>query len=193
MSAQDAALLTDDPAVADYYEQAVAAAAEHTPKIVANWITGELFRLLNETGESLAAAVVRIPAGHIAELLDLLKANTINGAVAKQVFEETFRSGQAPGAVVESKGLRQISDGDALLELARATVAANPKAVGEYKAGKTQAIKIPGWPGHESLEGPGQPAGRRAVAGHRAGRVAATNPGRSCGCVGHSFCIPGDA
>ncbi|MBA3944621.1 MAG: Asp-tRNA(Asn)/Glu-tRNA(Gln) amidotransferase subunit GatB [Herpetosiphonaceae bacterium] len=142
LSAQDASLLTDERVVADYYEQAVAAAPEQTPKAIANWMTGELFRLLNDTGEPLDAASERVPPTMIAELLNLLKDGTLTGPVAKQVFEETFRTGQPPAVIVATKGLRQISDTSAISELARSAVAVNPKAVAEYKAGKSQAIKF---------------------------------------------------
>ncbi len=142
LSSQDAGLLTDERVVADYYEQAVAAAPDQTPKAIANWMTGELFRLLNDTSEPLDVAAERVPPTMIAELLSLVKDGTVTGAVAKQVFEETFRTGQPPAAIVEAKGLRQISDTSAISELARSAVAGNPKAVTEYKAGKSQAIKF---------------------------------------------------
>lgn len=142
LSAQDAALLTTERAVADYFEAAVLVAPEHAPKLVANWITGELFRLLNDGGESLVAVAARLKPEYIGELLGLLKASTINGTTAKLVFEETFRSGSAPGAIVDAKGLRQISDTSAVLDFARQAVEANPKVVGDYRSGKTQAIKF---------------------------------------------------
>ena len=142
LSAQDAALLTSERAVADYFEAAVAAAPEHTPKSVANWITGELFRLLNDGGETIAAVAARLWPEYIGALLGLLKAGTINGTTAKLVFEESFRSGSAPSAIVDSRGLRQISDTGAVLAFAQQAVEANPKVVGDYHAGKVQAIKF---------------------------------------------------
>lgn len=142
LSAQDAALLTSERAVADYFEAAVLAAPEHAPKSVANWITGELFRLLNEGGEALGAVADRLRPEYIGELLGLIKASTINGTTAKQVFEESFRSGARPGAIVDARGLGQISDTSAVLAFARQAVEANPKVVGDYRSGKTQAIKF---------------------------------------------------
>ncbi|GAC1359823.1 MAG: Asp-tRNA(Asn)/Glu-tRNA(Gln) amidotransferase subunit GatB [Herpetosiphon sp.] len=142
LSAQDAALLTDERVVADYYERAVRAAPGHGPKPVANWITGELFRLLNETAEPLVAAAERVPPERIGELLDLLKEGTVTGAVAKQVFEDCFRSGQRPAEIVERKGLRQISDDGAITDMARVAIAGNPKVVADYQGGKTQALKF---------------------------------------------------
>ena len=142
LSAQDATLLTGERAVADYFEEAVAAAAGHSPKLVANWVAGELFRLLNDAGEPIGTAAERLRPAYIGELLDLLKDGAINGPTAKQVFEESFRSGAGPSAIVDAKGLRQISDTGAVRELAKQAVDANPKVVGDYRAGKTQAIKF---------------------------------------------------
>lgn len=142
LSVQDAALLTSERAVADYFEAVVLAAPDHAPKSVANWITGELFRLLNEGGETIGAVATRLRPEYIGELLGLIKASTINGTTAKQVFEESFRSGARPGTIVDAKGLRQISDTSAVLAFARQAVEAHPKVVGDYRSGKTQAIKF---------------------------------------------------
>jgi len=142
LSAQDAALLTSERAVADYYETAVAAAQSHSPKLVANWITGELFRLLNDSSEMIGVAAARLRPEFIGELLGLLKTSAINGTIAKQVFEESYRTGTAPTTIVDTKGLRQISDTNAVLEFARQAVEANPKVVNDYRSGKTQAIKF---------------------------------------------------
>jgi aspartyl-tRNA(Asn)/glutamyl-tRNA(Gln) amidotransferase subunit B len=62
--------------------------------------------------------------------------------VAKQVFEESFRTGQAPTAIVQARGLKQISDAGAIATLAREVIAANPKVVEDYRRGKTQSIKF---------------------------------------------------
>ncbi len=142
LSPQDAALLTSERAVADYFEAAVRGAEGHPAKAVGNWITGELFRLLNDSGETIGVVAARLQPTFIGELLGLLKTGTINGPTAKLVFEESFRSGSTPTAIVDAKGWRQISDTGAVLEFARQAVAANPKVVGDYHAGKTQAIKF---------------------------------------------------
>jgi aspartyl-tRNA(Asn)/glutamyl-tRNA(Gln) amidotransferase subunit B len=142
LSRQDADLLTAERETADYYEHAVGAANGRSPKAVANWITGELFRLLNDTGETLLAARIRMRPEFIGEIVALVADKTINGTVAKQVFEEAFRSGQTPSAIVEARGLRQISDGDVLVAMAREVIAANPKVVDDYRRGKTQSIKF---------------------------------------------------
>ena len=139
---QDAELLTAEHATADYFEAAIVAAQGGSPKAVANWITGELFRLLNDTGETLEAAAIRLRPEYIGEIVRLVVDGTITGTVAKQVFEESFRTGRAPHEIVEAKGLKQISDSSAILTLAREVIAANPKVVDDYRRGKTQSIKF---------------------------------------------------
>lgn len=139
---QDAELLTSERAVANYFEEAVAAASEHEPKTVANWVVGELFRLLNDSSEEIGTVATRMRPAFIGELLGLIKSGVINTTTAKQVFEDSYRTGNTPAAVVEREGLRQISDTTAVLEFARQAVDANAKVVGDYRAGKTQAIKF---------------------------------------------------
>jgi aspartyl-tRNA(Asn)/glutamyl-tRNA(Gln) amidotransferase subunit B len=144
LSAYDAETLTAERAVADYFERAVAAgrAVDATPKEVANWCSGELFRLLNDTGEGLADVEPRFRPEYIAEVYDLLAQGTITRTTAKEVFEASFRSGQPPAQIVAERGLAQIGAGDALVALAREVVAANPKVVQDYRAGKAAAIKF---------------------------------------------------
>jgi aspartyl-tRNA(Asn)/glutamyl-tRNA(Gln) amidotransferase subunit B len=144
LSPYDAETLTDDRNVADYYERAVADAAQvgATPKEVANWCTGELFRLLNDTGEQLAAIEERFRPEYIAEVLDLLGKGTITRTIAKEAFEASFRSGQPPARLVAERGWATIGAGDALVALAREVVAANPKVAADYRAGKVAAIKF---------------------------------------------------
>ncbi len=144
LSTQDAELLTGERGVANYYERAVAAAKPVgvSAKDTANWISGELFRLLKETGEELAGVEARFQPEYIAEVQDLLAKSAITRTSAKEVFEISFRTGQQPAAVVAERGLAQIGAGDALSTLAREVVGANPKAVAEYRGGKTTAIKF---------------------------------------------------
>jgi aspartyl-tRNA(Asn)/glutamyl-tRNA(Gln) amidotransferase subunit B len=144
LSAYDAETLTAERGIADYYERAVAAgrALGVSPKDVANWASGELFRLLNESGEELADAEARFRPEYIAEVQDLLAQGTITRINAKEVFEASFRSGQPPAQVVTERGLAQIGAGDALTALAREVVAANPKVAQDYRAGKSAAIKF---------------------------------------------------
>ncbi len=142
LPAQDADLLTSERAVADYFEEAVASANGHEPKAVANWVLGELFRLLNDSDEQIDAVATRLRPTFIGELIGLTSSGAINTTTAKQVFETSYRTGEAPTVIVDRQGLRQISDTSAVLEFARQAVDNNPKVVGDYRAGKTQAIKF---------------------------------------------------
>jgi aspartyl-tRNA(Asn)/glutamyl-tRNA(Gln) amidotransferase subunit B len=143
LSAYDAGLLTDTRSAADYFEAAVAAAPAGVPAVeIARWIGGELFRLLRETGEPLEAAAARIRPEYIGQLQALLDGGTITRTSAKEVFEASFREGQPPEQIVAARGLAVIGAGDALAAIARQAIAANPKAVAEYRAGKTVTIKF---------------------------------------------------
>jgi aspartyl-tRNA(Asn)/glutamyl-tRNA(Gln) amidotransferase subunit B len=144
LSDYDARVLTDVRSDADYFEQAVAAAEGRgvAAKDVANWVTGELFRLLKDTGESLEAAAGRFQPAYIGEVQDLLSRGTITRTSAKEVFEASFREGLPPSQLVAARGLGVIGAGDQLAAMARAAIDANPKAVAEYRGGKTAAIKF---------------------------------------------------
>src|SRR5262245_19979472 len=144
LSAYEAETLTDERGVADYYELAVAAArsGEVSPKDVANWVSGELFRLLKESGESLEAAAERFKPEYIGQLQQLLAKGPITRTSAKEVFEASFRAGQPPAEIVAARGLAVIGAGDALTGLVRDVIAANPKAVAEYRGGKAATIKF---------------------------------------------------
>ena len=110
LSAYDAEQLTAERAVADYFEAVVTMGDERKEsersaraKVAANWINGELRRLLNAAGQEIGASRVT-PAG-LAELLDLVERGTISGKQAKDVLELAFASGDAPGEIVAREGL----------------------------------------------------------------------------------------
>jgi aspartyl-tRNA(Asn)/glutamyl-tRNA(Gln) amidotransferase subunit B len=136
LSPYDATQLTVSRSTADYYEQAVGGLAK--PKVVANWLTGELFRLLNQTGQTIEQTRLTPPL--LVELLGLIEAGAVSNRAAKDVFEEVFRTGTPPAQVVESLGLNQISDNSAIEQLVDAAIQANPKSVADYAAGKPQAL-----------------------------------------------------
>ncbi len=146
LSRQDADLLTIERSVADYFEAAVVAAQAvgGSAKEVANWVLGDLFRLLNDSGEPYERMGERMPTQHIAAVIDLVGKGTINRTVARQVFEESYQTGANPAQIVAEKGLTQISDSDALATLAREIVAApaNAKALDEYRKGKTTVVQF---------------------------------------------------
>lgn len=135
LPAYDAAHLTANRETADFFEQTVA--LYPNAKTVANWMLGELFRLLNTHALELDQAKVT-PEG-LAKLLHLIDRGEISQRAAKTVFEEMFETGKDAAAVVNEKGLAQVSDVEALRGIVEEVVAANPKVVADYKAGKKQA------------------------------------------------------
>jgi aspartyl-tRNA(Asn)/glutamyl-tRNA(Gln) amidotransferase subunit B len=130
----DAELLTQDKALADYYEEAVRAHAN--PRAIANWISSELLRELRDPA-AIATAPVR-PA-HLARLVALVDDATISGKIAKDVFERMWRSGEDPDAIVRREGLTQVADEAALGAAVDQVIAANPGAVADYRKGKKQS------------------------------------------------------
>jgi len=141
LSDYDAEVLVTEKAVADYYEAAAAAAAGVAdPKTVANWITGELFRLMKETEQDIGAISVSFQA--LAELIGMVEDGTINANTGKQVLEEMFATGRSGRQIVEEQGLVQISDTAALEKIIGQVLDENPEHVKRYLDGK---VKILGW------------------------------------------------
>jgi aspartyl-tRNA(Asn)/glutamyl-tRNA(Gln) amidotransferase subunit B len=128
LSAYDAEVLVAERASADYFETA---ARGRSPKLVANWVITELFGALNRAGRDIALSPVT--PERLGELVDLIQAGTISGRIAKDVFSEMLESGDAPAAIVEQKGLKQISDSGALEKIIDQLVAANPGQVESYR------------------------------------------------------------
>ena len=104
------------------------------PKLAANWVTGDFFAALNRMGRTMEDPPVS--AGHLGALLDLMADNTINGKIAKDVFEAMLESGEHPAAIVDAKGLRQVTDSGEIDAAVDTIMAANPDKVAEYKSGK---------------------------------------------------------
>jgi aspartyl-tRNA(Asn)/glutamyl-tRNA(Gln) amidotransferase subunit B len=135
LPAYDADLLTQDRALADYYEAAVSRHAN--PKGIANWIMSELLRELQGDPAALPGCPIR--PEHLARLVALVDAGTISGKIAKELFERMARSGEDPEAIVRREGLRQVADEDALAEVVDRVIAAHPDAVADYRRGKKQS------------------------------------------------------
>ncbi len=140
LSRYDADVLVAERAVADFFEQAASAAAPVEPKTVANWLAGELFRLMNQAGVSLAA--VPISPAAFANLLKLVAGGTINPNTGKRVLETMFRTGETAEAIVAREGLAQVSDAGVLMQAIDRVLAAAPDEVARYREGKTQLL---GW------------------------------------------------
>ncbi len=132
----DAGILTADKDVSDWFD----AAMQHTKnaKAVSNFIMGEMMRLLSEEGVSISES--KVTPEKLAEIISLIDAKTISTSAGKQVFEIIFKEGGEPKAIVEEKGMAQVSDDSALEGWADEAIANNPKAVEEYKGGKPAAI-----------------------------------------------------
>jgi aspartyl-tRNA(Asn)/glutamyl-tRNA(Gln) amidotransferase subunit B len=137
LSPYDAQLLTDERAVAEYFDEAAAAYGGDAKK-VANWITGEAARLANETGAP--AAEWKVTPARLAAILRLVDEGTIGGPGAKQVFEEVFRTGAEPADVVRSKGLAQVSDESAIEAVVDRVLAASAGEVERYRAGNRKLM-----------------------------------------------------
>jgi aspartyl-tRNA(Asn)/glutamyl-tRNA(Gln) amidotransferase subunit B len=133
LSAYDAGVLTASRELAAYYEDVVRAAPKD-PKLAANWVMGDLAAALNK--ENLDVTSGRLPAARLAELLTRIADQTISGKIAKEVFETMWFAGLSADAVIESKGLRQITDSSAIERAIDEVMAKNPGQLAEYRAGK---------------------------------------------------------
>jgi aspartyl-tRNA(Asn)/glutamyl-tRNA(Gln) amidotransferase subunit B len=138
LPAYDAELLTQSRALADYFE--AAARAFPQPKLVSNWIMSELLRELPGDDERAIQSAPVTPA-RLAGLLVLIENGTISGKIAKDVFQKMFASGEAAAAIVAREGLTQVADESALAAVIDRVMAQNPKALEDYKKGKTAAAK----------------------------------------------------
>ncbi|WP_425062869.1 Asp-tRNA(Asn)/Glu-tRNA(Gln) amidotransferase subunit GatB [Pyruvatibacter mobilis] len=132
----DAGVLAGDKASSDFFEQV---AEGRDARVAANWVTGELFGALNKLGKDIDESPVS--AAQLGELIDLISDNTISGRIAKDVFEIMLETGDAPGKIVEDKGLKQVTDTGAIEAIVDEILAANPEKVAEAK----EKPKLAGW------------------------------------------------
>ena len=136
LSDYDAGIITSSRAMAEYFDATIADGAD--PKLAANWIMGDLSKSLNE--ESIDISKSPVDAKRLGQMIQLIMKDTISGKIAKKVFKEMWTNTDAPEKIVEDKGLVQITDTGAIEAAVEAAIAANPKAVEEYKGGKKKAI-----------------------------------------------------
>jgi len=137
LSPDDARLLVSDRALAEYFDALVAAhPGSSSARTLANWMLTELLGALNADGKSIEESAM--PAATLSALVVLVENGTISGKIGKEIFEESYKSGEAPLAIVDRRGVRQISDEAVLGEVVDRVVAANPKQAEGYRAGKDQ-------------------------------------------------------
>jgi aspartyl-tRNA(Asn)/glutamyl-tRNA(Gln) amidotransferase subunit B len=127
----DAGVLVAEQAVADYYE---AVARGRDGKLAVSWVTGDLFAALNRTSNTIETSPVS--AASLGKMLDLIADGTINGKIAKEVFEDMVETGEDPEAIVERKGLRQVTDTGAIDAAIMAVLDKNADKLAEYRSGK---------------------------------------------------------
>jgi aspartyl-tRNA(Asn)/glutamyl-tRNA(Gln) amidotransferase subunit B len=134
----DAALLTASRAAADYYEALVAASSGADPKLCANWQTGALSAALNEADLPIENA--KVGPGILAGLVRRIADGTLSGKMAKEVFDALWSGEASADAVIDKRGLRQISDAGTIEQLVDEVLRANAKQVEDYRAGKDKAF-----------------------------------------------------
>jgi aspartyl-tRNA(Asn)/glutamyl-tRNA(Gln) amidotransferase subunit B len=142
LSPYDAGVLTASRELADYYEAVVRESAtgqsRAEPKLAANWVMGELAAALNRDGLEIDAVASsgKLPAQRLAGLLQRIADQTISGKIAKEVFEAMWASGASADAIIEEKGLKQITDVSAIEKAIDEVMAKNPGQLADYRAGK---------------------------------------------------------
>lgn len=136
----DAALLASERPLADWYEEAAAAYSSGVsgPKVVSNWVTGKLLRLLNEENSTIEACPLR--PSQLAGMLALIDNGTISGKIAKTVFDEMYKTGKNADVIVREKGLMQISDESAIERAVDEVVASNPTEAERFRTGEEKLL-----------------------------------------------------
>jgi aspartyl-tRNA(Asn)/glutamyl-tRNA(Gln) amidotransferase subunit B len=133
LSDYDAGVLTSSKELAQYYETVVGKLGSQS-KLAANWVMGELSGALNK--DNLEVTQSRVDAGALAGLLTRIVDNTISGKIAKEVFEAMWTEGRCADAIIEAKGLKQITDTSAIERAIDDVMARNPGQLAEYRSGK---------------------------------------------------------
>src|SRR3954447_13440845 len=153
LPAYDAGVLVAEQETAAFYETV---ARGRDPKLAANWMMGDFFAALNRTGRTIENSPVSAAA--LGKLLDLLADKTINGRIAKEVFEAMVETGDDPAAIVEARGLRQVTDTGAIEAAVDKVLAANANKVAEYKSGKDKLFGFFVGQVMKAMAGKGNPA-----------------------------------
>jgi aspartyl-tRNA(Asn)/glutamyl-tRNA(Gln) amidotransferase subunit B len=136
LSAYDARVMTDDRAIAEYFEATVAAGAG--AKLAANWIMGDISAYLNN--EKLTIGAIALKPEMLAEMIGLIEANTISNKIGKDILPELLTKGGSARALVESKGLVQVSDPKVIEDAIDKVLAAHPDELEKYRGGKKNMV-----------------------------------------------------
>jgi aspartyl-tRNA(Asn)/glutamyl-tRNA(Gln) amidotransferase subunit B len=136
LSAYDARVMTDDRAIAEYFEATVAAGAG--AKLAANWIMGDISAYLNN--EKLTIGAIALKPEMLAEMIGLIEANTISNKIGKDILPELLTKGGSAKALVESKGLVQVSDPKVIEDAIDKVLAAHPDELEKYRGGKKNMV-----------------------------------------------------
>lgn len=136
LSEYDAGVLVKNPSIAQYYEEVVSHKVDY--KLASNWVQGELIRLMNESKKEIHDLGISVT--HFVALLQLIEKQVISGKMAKTVFDEVVQSGKSPQQVVEEKGLTQVTDEGAILEIIDTVMAQSSVQVEQYRSGKTKVF-----------------------------------------------------
>ncbi len=153
LSRYDASVLVAERATADFYETV---AKGRDAKLAANWVMGDFFAALNKLGRTIDNPPVS--AAQLGGLLDLMADNTINGKIAKDVFEAMIETGKDAAVIVDESGLRQVTDTGAIDAAVEAILAANADKVAEYRAGKDKLFGFFVGQTMKAMAGKGNPA-----------------------------------
>ena len=137
LSDYDARILVSDRALAEYYEAAVRAEPGQ-PKLIANWVIGDLTAALKRAAVQIGAS--RVGSEQLAVLVRLIGSGKVSGSAAKEIFAEMWKDGGDPEAIMNTRGLAQVSDEGAIAAAVEEVIKANPAAVAAYKSGKTIAL-----------------------------------------------------
>ena len=135
LSAYDAGVLCSDREVCEYFEETASLVGD--PKAAVNWITVDLFGLMNDRGHGILET--GIPPGRLAALIRLVRAGTVNVPSGRKVLGAMYGTQDDPAGLIEKLGLGQLSDRDAIVALVRKAMEGNPKAVDDLRAGKQKA------------------------------------------------------
>jgi aspartyl-tRNA(Asn)/glutamyl-tRNA(Gln) amidotransferase subunit B len=149
----DAGVLVAEQVIADFFETV---ARGRDGKQAASWMIGDFFAGLNRTGHTIENSPVSAEA--LGELLDLIADSTINGKIAKEVLEVMMDTGERAGAIVEARGLRQVTDTGAIDAAVDQVLAANPDKLAEFRGGKEKLFGFFVGQVMKAMAGKGNPA-----------------------------------